>query len=86
MNLAAAAMLLNWYTATIDPKIASWSVAENFRSLDTFDYARKEIQNMGKALHFRVEVFANVKKGWKFFGMLVSSCRRFGEYLTRKSG
>ncbi|KAI9765759.1 MAG: hypothetical protein M1840_007193 [Geoglossum simile] len=66
MDLSTAAILLNQYTAKVDPKIASWSVAENFRSLDTFDYARKEIQKMGEVLHFRVEVFANVKEGWKY--------------------
>ncbi|KAI9785384.1 MAG: hypothetical protein M1839_000403 [Geoglossum umbratile] len=71
MNLSTAAMLLNWYTAKINPKSASWCVAENFRSLDSFEYARQEILKMGRVLHFRVEVFANAKRGWKYLGGLL---------------
>lgn len=48
---------------------ATWGVAENFRFLESFEFARKELGNLGRVLGFRVKVFGNVKPGDKYFGM-----------------
>ncbi|KAI9859324.1 MAG: hypothetical protein M1824_003838 [Vezdaea acicularis] len=45
----------------------TWSVAENFRFLDSFIYGQEEVKNLGKILGFRVKRFSPVKQGWKFF-------------------
>lgn len=47
---------------------ATWGVAENFRFLDSFDYARQEIQKLGQVTGFRVKSFGNVGAGDKYFG------------------
>jgi len=59
--------LINWYRSTIGTK-ASWSVAENFRYLDSFEYAREQAQKLGHVLGFRVRLYANVKEGSKYYG------------------
>lgn len=46
---------------------ATWAVAENFRFLDSFEYARQEVQKLGKVLGFRIKMFGNVKPGGKYF-------------------
>jgi len=46
---------------------ATWGVAENFRFLDSFEYGRKEVEKLGRILGFRIKMFANVKKGGKYF-------------------
>lgn len=48
---------------------ATWAVAECFRFLDSFLYARQEIEKLGKILGFRVKSFGNVKvDDLKYFG------------------
>jgi predicted dehydrogenase len=46
----------------------TWGVAENFRFLESFEYARQEVQKLGRVLNFRIKVFGNVKPGGKYFG------------------
>ncbi|TVY84322.1 Uncharacterized protein LSUE1_G000988 [Lachnellula suecica] len=45
---------------------ATWGVAENFRFLDSFEYAAQEARKLGRVLHFKVKMFANVKHGGKY--------------------
>jgi len=47
---------------------ATWGVAENFRFLESFEFARQEIGKLGRVLGFRVKMFGNVKVGDKYFG------------------
>lgn len=54
----------------------TWSVAENFRFLDSFIYGQEEVKNLGKILGFRVKRFSPVKQGWKFFGETHPDLRR----------
>lgn len=66
-NLKEAEELIEWYHSTIGTK-ATWSVAENFRYLDSFDYAREQVRKLGRVLGFRMRLYANVKEGAKYYG------------------
>jgi hypothetical protein len=68
MDIQTAAVLMNWYNTTIDPKLATWSVGENVRSMDSFEYARQEVKKLGRILNFRVKVFKHVRVGTRYFG------------------
>ncbi|KAH0551044.1 hypothetical protein GP486_007603 [Trichoglossum hirsutum] len=67
MDIQTAAVLMNWYNTEIDPKLVSWSVGENVRSLESFEYARQEVKKLGRVLNFRVKVFMHVRVGTKYF-------------------
>ncbi|KAI9856509.1 MAG: hypothetical protein M1813_008887 [Trichoglossum hirsutum] len=67
MDIQTAAVLMNWYNTTIDPKLATWSVGENVRSMDSFEYARQEVKKLGRILNFRVKVFKHVRVGTRYF-------------------
>jgi predicted dehydrogenase len=71
MDIQTAAVLMNWYNTTIDPKSATWSVGENIRSLDSFEYARQEVKKLGRILNFRVKVFTHVRVGTRYFGTYI---------------
>lgn len=47
---------------------ATWSVAENYRYLETVDYAREEISKLGKVQSFSLQSLNYVKAGGKYFG------------------
>lgn len=47
---------------------ATWSVAENFRYLNSFNCAREQVQKLGRVLGFSVKLYANVKEGTKYYG------------------
>lgn len=67
-SVAEAKELIKWYREEIEPKkTATWSVAENFRYLDTFRYAREKVQGLGRILGFRVKVYGNIQEDGKFF-------------------
>lgn len=66
-NVARAEQLIE-YCARNAKEGATWSVAENFRFLNTFGFAKGEVGRLGRVLGFRVKVFANVKPGTKYFG------------------
>lgn len=55
-NLADAKALIDWYDANIDTKTVFWGVAENFRYLNSFDYAAEQVPKMGRVLGFRVRM------------------------------
>lgn len=66
-NVKKAEELIRWYRSTIGTQ-ATWSVAENFRYLNSFGYAREKVQELGRALGFRVRIYANIKEGAKYYG------------------
>ncbi|KUL85102.1 hypothetical protein ZTR_08313 [Talaromyces verruculosus] len=67
-NVADAVDLIKWYHENkAANKDATWSVAENFRYLESFKYARQEIEKLGKIIGFRVRIYSNIQEGWKFF-------------------
>ena len=63
--------LLNWYKCNIDTQKITWSVAENFRYMDSFDYAQSQVQKLGRVLGFRTKLYANLKSGGKYIGTSV---------------
>ncbi|MCJ1314331.1 hypothetical protein MMC25_008012 [Agyrium rufum] len=68
-NVKDAQELIKWYHANINEDVVHWSVAENFRYLNSFDYAQSEIEKLGKVLGFRLAMYANVLGG-KYFDTL----------------
>lgn len=89
-NVKDAQELISWYYANIDSKKVTWSVAENFRYLASFEYARERVQKAGRLLGFRAKRYSMVKGG-KYFGMGVCRCicglllRPFQETEWRKN-
>lgn len=67
-NLEDAQDLTRWYHEDHDSKRVTWSVAENFRYLNSFEYAREQVHRAGRLLGFRVKVYSMVKPGGKYFG------------------
>jgi predicted dehydrogenase len=51
---------------------ATWGVAENFRFLESFEFARQEVSKLGRILGFQVKVFGHVKPGGNYFGKIIS--------------
>ncbi len=68
-NVKDAQELISWYHSKIDDKEVTWSVAENQRYLNSFDYAREQIPRLGRLLGFRVKVYPNPEHGSKFLGI-----------------
>lgn len=64
-NLKDAQELIQWYRANIDQKI-TWSVAENFRYLNSFEHARQLASGQGRLLNFRCRS-QNFVQGGKYF-------------------
>ena len=67
-NLEDAQELTRWYHENHDSKRVTWSVAENFRYLNSFEYAREQVHKAGRLLGFRVKVYSMVRPGGKYFG------------------
>lgn len=66
--MADAVNLIKWYHENkAANKNVTWGVAENFRYLKSFQYARQEIEKLGEIIGFRVRIYANIKQDWKFF-------------------
>ncbi|KAI9870575.1 MAG: hypothetical protein M1830_004087 [Pleopsidium flavum] len=66
-NVSDAVDLIQWYHSNVDSYKITWSVAENFRYLNSFDHARGRIQELGRVLGFRVRMYANVQQGSKYY-------------------
>lgn len=82
-NVAEAEALIKWYREEIEhQKKATWSVAENFRYLDSFRQAREKVQGLGKIIGFRVKVYGNIQQDGKFFSNTRSSSLCVYEKLT----
>ena len=69
VDIKRAEKLIQYYKSDKVKGGATWGVAENFRFLDSFEYASQEVQKLGRILGFRVKSFGNVKPGDKYFGM-----------------
>ncbi len=70
-NVKDAQELIDWYYANVDSNKITWSVAENFRYLASFEYAREQVHRAGRLLGFRAKRYSMVKGG-RYFGM--SAC------------
>ena len=67
-NVAEAVDLIRWYHSNVDTTTCTWSVAENYRYINSFEHARAQVQKLGGVLGFRVGFFANVQPGSKYYG------------------
>lgn len=67
-DVKTATELLQWYRSSVDTNKVTWSVAENWRFLDSHLYAAEEVRKLGRVLGFRVKVNSMVKPGNKYFG------------------
>lgn len=65
-NLKDAQDLLHWYHANVDGNKVTWSVAENFRYLASFEYAREQVRRAGRLLGFSAKRYSMVQGG-KYF-------------------
>lgn len=65
-NIKDAKELLKWYRSEVDTTKATWSVAENWRYLNSFKYAAEARKTMGRTLGFRV-IMNTMVQGGKFF-------------------
>lgn len=75
-DVSTAQDLLSW-TQDKQNTSAIYSVAENFRFLDSFIYASQQIASLGRILTFRVRVAALVQPGGKYFE---TAWRKIPEY------
>lgn len=67
-DVATATELLNWYNTNIrKPGAPIFSIAENFRFLDSFVYASQVVAELGRVLQFRTRINALVQPGGKYF-------------------
>ncbi|KAJ4355536.1 uncharacterized protein N0V89_003553 [Didymosphaeria variabile] len=64
-DVATASELITWYKSTISGP--TFSIAENFRFLASFDYAAAQVSQLGRLLGFRMRVQNFVKPGGKYF-------------------
>jgi predicted dehydrogenase len=65
-NIKDAKELLQWYRNEIDTTKVFWSVAENYRYMNSFNHAAEERKKMGRTLGFKVEQYAMLEGG-KYF-------------------
>ncbi|KAH7067417.1 hypothetical protein BKA63DRAFT_607281 [Paraphoma chrysanthemicola] len=75
-DIATARDLLAW-TQDSSNTSANYSVAENFRFLDSFVYASQVLSTLGRVLTFRARVAAYVNPGGKYYE---TSWRKVPEY------
>lgn len=64
-DVATATELLAWYKSHISGP--TFSIAENFRFLSSYDHAAVQLSQLGRVLGFRVRVQNYVKQGGKYF-------------------
>ncbi|KZF26558.1 NAD(P)-binding protein [Xylona heveae TC161] len=68
-DVASARELIKWYHSAMDTFKVTWSVAENYRYIESFLYAAQAVKELGRVLGFRVKVHNFVKPGTKYFGI-----------------
>ena len=66
-NMKDARKLVEWYESSTDASEVTWSVAENFRFLNSLDYAAAEVAKLGRVLTFNCRRQSLVTGG-KYFG------------------
>ncbi|KAH8647553.1 NAD-binding Rossmann fold oxidoreductase family protein [Tricladium varicosporioides] len=64
-NVKEAVEMIKWYRTEIHS--ATWSIAENWRFLKSFNCARDMITKLGKIIGFQVRMFDCVQEEWNFF-------------------
>lgn len=67
-DLAQAQEMIKWYHETIDAKKTTWSVAENFRYMNSFNYAADKVKDLGPVKGFDVNISLDIKDGNKAYG------------------
>ncbi|KAE8329811.1 NAD-binding Rossmann fold oxidoreductase family protein [Aspergillus sergii] len=63
-NIADAKALIEWYRREIQGPI--WAVAENWRFLNSYEYAAEQIKSLGKIIGFQGRQHDIVPENWKF--------------------
>lgn len=58
-NIEEAVQTIKWYRSEISGP--TWCIAENWRFLDSYTFASKEIKKLGKIIGFQIRCFSNVK-------------------------
>lgn len=66
-DIATAQELIAWYHSTIDTAKVTLGIAEQFRYLKAFLFARDEVARLGGVLGFRVRMHAFVQEGSKYY-------------------
>jgi predicted dehydrogenase len=66
-DLKQARELIEWYEQSIDPSKASWSVAENMRFMNSFDYAADHVAQLGRVLTFRCRWQTSIQAGNRYY-------------------
>jgi predicted dehydrogenase len=65
-NIKDAEDLIKWYRSNIDTNKVTWGVAENFRFLNSFNYASGVAKDLGRVLNIRLHM-SNLLQGGKYF-------------------
>ncbi|KAF2735792.1 NAD(P)-binding protein [Polyplosphaeria fusca] len=67
-DVATATDLVNWYNSSIKgPNKPTFTIAENFRFLDSYAYGASQARTLGRVLEFRTKVSMFVQPGGKYF-------------------
>jgi predicted dehydrogenase len=69
-DVATASELVRWYREEHLQAKATWSVAENFRFLESFQYGAEQVANMGRLLGFQAQIHKTVKEDERYYRML----------------
>lgn len=82
-NLEAAVDLISLYNERREEfDNVTWSVAENYRYLDSFKYARQQIEKLGQITNFRAQIYGNIKENWKFLRETTRITLLFMDFFT----
>lgn len=63
-NVEEAKNMIDWYRSNV--KNSTWCVAENWRYLQSYDYAREQIKSLGKVTGFHGQQHTLIGENWKF--------------------
>ena len=69
-DVATATELFEWYRQQGNQHhSATWSVAENFRFLNSFEYGAQQVSSMGRLLGFQIKVHKSTNVEGKYYRM-----------------
>jgi len=66
-DVATASELLSWISSNVPSSGPTFSVAENFRFMESFLHAASQISSLGRILSFRTKIQNMVMPGGKYF-------------------
>lgn len=66
-DVGTATELWAWYGTQIPTGVPIWSVAENYRFNQHYEYAAGLVKSLGKTSFFSYQLYANVQPGNKYF-------------------